>query len=565
MATFKYPALRTKQTSAEKYIVLLSASAEEVEQWAGVPQKKSFADGAETAGFQREENKKRLASLGAFFSDSQNVIQNTLLCATRASKLTKITFEPTDDQSPGLQSAEPGTLVIDTDDITELSLRELLELLADDILDRLQEQPESNPLLPKLKLLAAQAGHHEIDPEPESDSDEQEAQFESALFEESHLLDFWAEIDGRAQLLRQLGEAAPVDAFLGFTRSDILEQLKPVVLVDGQHRLRGALHAAELKLEAPDVRKELENRIANGEEPDSVHRDLLKQHTRPLPISILLADNPEEQVFQFVIVNQKATPIGRALLGTIVSTTLTTDEMSRVVERLTSAGIEVEESKAITFMARSKDSPFFELIERGLTTDNTGGLQWNVAASLISIFRNLSGGSLFGLRVDYADAWRKRLLDKSLIAQNYKEHGCESQFEYWSSYEGPWRGVFIAFFRCIRDRFANTQEPSFPNYWGDPRSSNLFNKVSLTILAADFFQYLVTTKKGIDNVDEIAELVDDWLEGVNPGYFNKDWELEGVKRDSTGIRNRWAEVWTEYRKFPEQLPDKRIYRNPKRD
>ena len=66
---------------------------------------------------------------------------------------------------------------------------------------------------------------------------------------------------------------------------------------------------------------------------------MLASCSRRLPISLLLDDSPEEHVFQFVVVNQKATPIGRALLGTIVSTSLTAEELDKVAQRLTQAGI----------------------------------------------------------------------------------------------------------------------------------------------------------------------------------------------------------------------------------
>ena len=112
----------------------------------------------------------------------------------------------------------------------------------------------------------------------------------------------------------------------------------------------------------------------------------------------------------------------------------------------------------------------------------------------------------------------------------------------------------------MRDFFASTDDPDANNYWGQPRQSNLFNKISLTILAADFFQFLCETRRGIDSVEHVRELVTDWLQGVNSSYFSRDWELGGVKKDSTGIRNQWAKLWTEYRKDPNRLPRTENYR-----
>ncbi len=179
------------------------------------------------------------------------------------------------------------------------------------------------------------------------------------------------------------------------------------------------------------------------------------------------------------MVNQKATPIGRALLGTIVATTLSNDELARVADRLKDAGIQLEESQAITFLSRYPDSPFCGLIERGLAGDAKDLLQWNVFASLVSIFRDLRGGKLFGQRNDYAHIWGQRQLGDSALVKDYAAKGSESPLDYWRTLDGPWRDVFMAFWMEVRDKFGNTEDADKHNYWGKPRESNLFNKVSL--------------------------------------------------------------------------------------
>jgi len=349
------------------------------------------------------------------------------------------------------------------------------------------------------------------------------------------------------------------------TGADYLASLNDgrVVLVDGQHRLAGALKAAEKELDEPSAQEVIEREISAGMSSQEVSSRLLLERSRCLPVSLLMTTSPEEQVFQFIIVNQKATPIGKSLLGTIVSTSLANEELDRVAGRLQSAGIRLEESQAITLLSRLQESPFRNLVERGLTGDAKDLLQWSVFGGLIAIFRDLKGGTLFGQKNDYADRWRKKYLDSSPIAADFQEHGYESAFHYWRSLDGPWRSVFIQFWTKIRDTFGDTSDPDRPNYWGRSRDSNLFNKISLTILAADFFQYLVDTKSELKAADDVPGLVDDWLEDVNPDYFNKDWNLGGVKKDSVGIRNQWAALWTEYRKSPTSLPNKRNFRSPK--
>jgi hypothetical protein len=68
----------------------------------------------------------------------------------------------------------------------------------------------------------------------------------------------------------------------------------------------------------------------------------------------------------------------------------------------------------------------------------------------------------------------------------------------------------------------------------------------------------------LESADQVAQLVKEWLEGTSPHYFIRDWQLEGIKKDSVGIRVKWAELWAEYRRNPEQVPDRRNYRQPAR-
>ena len=566
---YKYNAIRTLQTDSGKKLILFSASAADIETWSGIPQKKRFGTGEETAGFQREQNSKRLKSLSDFYSNNENVIQNPLLCATRSIDQCKIEFKPSSDKGDKLN--EFGELTVEIPDYSSYSLLTILKHVGASIKSRVPELSNCAPrsdLLAMLKAKAAESGHldEESDTEGDSNSGEEDIPDPSAaLFEESHIVDFWHEIACREQILTEIGESFDGDEFLGFTREALISYLKPIVLVDGQHRLGGALLAATDGMASPEIEAEIETRVINGEDSKSIRDEIIGRLARSLPISLLMCDNPGEQVFQFVIVNQKATPVGKALLGTIVSTSLSNSEMESVAERLKSAGIELVESQAITYLAKFPGSPFYNLVERGLTGDGGDLIKWNVFSSLISIFRDLRGGRLFGQKNDYADIWRSRYLQDSSIVDNHVSKGYDTAFSYWSSPDGPWRDVFIKFWDEIRNRYGNVDDRDKHNFWGRPRESNLFNKVSLTILAADFFQFLTDTKSQINKIDDIPTLVDSWVEFVSPGYFDKDWDLGGVKKDSTGIRNQWAALWNEYRKGGGNLPDKRLYRKPKND
>lgn len=569
---YHYKALRFNQTNSDKMLVLFAAPATEIDKWAGVPQKKRFGRDEETIGFQREENPKRINDLGNFCTNDENIVQNPLLCSTRQVPIASTRFEP----NPGeTGDSQEGALIIDIPDYELFTLEEVFGYVRGYIESRVPELATTTPdegLIAKLKAKAAEEGHFPSSEEPGEPSEEngtleeavsEASEAEAVLFEESHIIDFWQDIASRHELIKLMETPPSGGQCLGFARNALISYLRPIVLVDGQHRLRGALKAAEKRLNREGIQTEIEDRITAGESAETVNNDILKREARRLPVSLLLSDDPAEQVFQFVVVNQKATPIGRALLGTIVSTTLSTDEMNTVASRLKDSGIELEESQAITYLVRYHNSPFCDLVERGLAGDSKNLLQWGVFAALVRLFRDLRGGKLFGYTNDWPDAWKRRFLEDSTIVSGYNAHGFSDPFEYWRQIDGPWRDILMAFFSKIRDEFGDVSVEDAHNYWGSPRSSNLFNKISLTILSQDFFQFLVETRKRIDSATQIPALVDDWLTGVSRAYFNRDWNLSGVKKDSTGIRNQWAYQWVEYRKNPSQLPRAASFRNPK--
>lgn len=572
---YRYQCIASKQSKADKLLVQFAARATEIDVWAGIPQKKKFAVGGqtvgETVGFQREENETRVNSLRDFYHNPENVIQNPLLCSVRDIPESSVSFNPTTDDSSD-SDIQLGELVIVVADFATFSFEKCVSYVRAYIEDRVPDLKSREPDgedVNALKALAADIGYVPTRDAPEESEDDSLAGTRDelsengdptgVLFEESHILDFWQDIAALHEVVKSVNLPSDIDEFLGYTRDALLSYLRPIVLVDGQHRLRGALAAAQQQWNDENIQTEVEERITAGDRREDVEVDILNREARILPVSLLMSKDPEEQVFQFVVVNQKATPIGRALLGTIVSTTLSNDEIGNVAMRLKDAGIEVEESQAITYLARHPDSPFCDLVERGLAGDTKDVLKWNVFASLIAIFRTLRGGKLFGERNDYAELWKNKFLNRSKIVSTYESHGCKSAEEYWRRIDGPWRDVFIRFWTEIRDTFANIEDFDRHNYWGRPRQSNLFNKVSLTILAADFFQFLVESRTKIDSPDEIPGIVEEWLENVSDGYFDKDWLLSGVKKDSVGIRNQWASLWTDYRKAGGYLPDRRLF------
>ena len=577
MPEFRYKAVRVRQTDAGDQLILFAAPATEIDMWAGVPQKKELADQGETTGFQREENEKRINELKKFYQNEKNIIQNPLLCARRQIPVGNATFEPVGGTADSTEPLEHGIISISVEPLEEQSLLRLLKLVKEDLERRISslknQQPSethvlevkqraSIPIIENGESQDDEAEDSKTDTEMEDDSSGEE-DVAAVILDESHIFDFWEQIAARVEVLEELekaGEPFTGDDFEGFTKDAMIAFLRPVVLVDGQHRLRGAIEAARNLTNEATYQSQIESRILNGEDPAVVQSEIEAQVARKLPVSLLMSNDPAEQVFQFVVVNQKAVPIGKALLGTIVSTSLSNEELERVSQRLEDAGIKLEESRVVAFLTRHPDSPFYGLVEKGLTADSEDLLPWSVLRSLVNIFQKLEGGRLFHSRIDYAAKWRRDFLESSGTVTDWQTRGFNTAYEYWRSTDGPWRDVFISFWKTVRDKLADITDVEAKNYWGAARKSQIFNKISLTILAADFFQFLCDTRNVINDINDVPAIVSEWLAGVSDRYFARDWNLSGVKKDSTGIRNRWSKLWVEYRKDPLKLPGLSEYR-----
>lgn len=554
----QYRAVAFRQSANAPQVVLFAAPATDIDSWAGVPQRE-LLDGQETIGFQREDNTTRVNQLKRFLDDERNVVQNPILCAAR--NVSNVIFHADHGQEDGIIT---GTIEISEPDFSEYNLLELFSELESQL--RARQPALSDATVEKSRVMALQRRLQE-DPEEEviaGENEEEDSPVEQdvdsigGLFaKETHILEFWQEIKARKTLLEELPNADSYkeeDSFLGFSREVLESYLRPVFLVDGQHRLRGAVESA---------RDAASNALFSGNEDDVVPseqelEEIARRYARVMPISLLLQEDMAEHVFQFVVVNQKATPVGKALLGTIVASSLTEGELDQVASRLEQVGIKVTDSQAVSWFTRSKSSPFYGLVQQGMTGEGSDKLPWSVLRDLISVFRNLQGGRLFheSPPVDYADIWkRQQLLESALIKAEIdpeEEDALEKAYTYWQALDGPWVGICSAFFWAIRSRLSDSVNPTADNGWGSTKS-NIYNKVTLWILVSDFFQFLTDRGLTLDSQKDVEERVEEWLRRVDKAYFARDWDLRGIKKDTPGIRAQWSALWVAYRKDPGDL------------
>lgn len=556
----QYTGIAVEQLPGSPTLVLFSAPANEIESWAGVPQRRRLSNDTagtvETAGFQREEKAGRVADLAAFMGNADNVIQNPLLIAVQEQAAVSVNFKP--DQVCEIEITEP--------DLASLPLLELIKRVMTDLESRLPDLSDQDPDPATVnRLRESLSGETEESDAPETTGDVQDASeddddstaatTESAvLLEESQVYDFYLELKARAVVLAESG-IAPHELG-GFTREYLSSLLKPTVLVDGQHRLKGALQALKSLDQTPAGQEFITAAIDSGATPEEAQQQLEQKYARRLPISLLMSESPAEHVFQFVVVNQKATPMSNALLGTIISTSLTHEEMEPIAERLSRAGIELEGSRAIAYLSRSPESPYRGFVSTGVAGDRPGALPWSVMGGLARLVRNLDGARPYHPGTsDYARNWRRKGFTRSTIVDTSLSES--DRMEAWSAIDGLWREFFNRLHWRIRE-FFGSEDSSAPNYWGST-SSNLFNMVSLHILTSDFFRFI--TDRVVNEWSDMDTLLDEWLTDVNPAYFARDWRMAGTKKDQKKIKEAWSATWFAYREEGGRLPRVELY-NP---
>lgn len=573
---YRYTALRIKQTDESPWIVLTGAPAREIIEWGGIPQKRKL-DGTETTGFQREFNNKRLDELIQFFNNKKNVSQNSILCASRNVINGNVEFETTSDDG----YMQTGYLKITDENYEDKKLEELFKYVVEQLEERVPKFKYAKISEEKINHFKERANFdytdlefeekdynndYDIDDnnsEEEIDDDDRITNYGKALeFEEAHLFDFWEDLKGKYTLLKELGNFDG-DEFLGYSREVLISYLKPIVVVDGQHRLVGAVASIDHDLNKESYKEQMANLVDQGMDESEVLRSVEINASRILPISLILESDPAEHLFQFVIVNQKAVGMSPPLLGTIASTSLSDEELNRVKDRLNNSGIPLEDSRAVSILINRDDSPFKDKVQKGLEGDNKDLLSWSVFKNIVKIFKELKGGKLYHEpKIDYAKLWKEKYLHESMIISDWSEKEYENPYQFWSSLDGPWMDVFIIFWHEIKRKFAS-DDPVERNYWGNPKYSNLYNKPSLTILASDFFCFLHDKELTINNPNHVKELVNRWLENIADNYFAREWDLKHVKKELSGIMKNWSSLWVPYRKGATSKPKSNVFKNVK--
>jgi DGQHR domain-containing protein len=281
--------------------------------------------------------------------------------------------------------------------------------------------------------------------------------------------------------------AAQGEVFRDAVTSYVQGVSKPGLIIDGQHRVFGAKNVSEFDVFLPVVLV-----------PNLEHK---------------------EQVFHFYVLNNKARPLTKTELRTIVSTSLSKSEIEGLYQRFKQVGVATATTEWTHRLNTDAQSPFLGMINMGLS-GSKGFIQENVAYQVVSKFMNLP--RKYRLLIDNVKSWERLDQDK-LDSDKYTRR----------------LNLFYGLWQAVRERYPSAWNEAVKN-----REGQILQKVSLLNLQ----EYLIETmnsempkrnKKKEPSPFESAEVVKEEcsyaLTFLEEDFFIKEWKLKGLDT-ATGHR-----------------------------
>jgi hypothetical protein len=268
---------------------------------------------------------------------------------------------------------------------------------------------------------------------------------------------------------------------------EVYDELKPGILIDGQHRIMGTRTI-------PNV---------------------------PFLVTALPRADWPELAFQFIVTNRAARKVQESLLISIIGNSLSKEQRRDIDARLRDANIRVGLIEAVMMIHEDEGSPFYGLVSFGLKNEQ-GFLD---AAAM---------------RGKVVKPWYERQTPiKELFEHLCRGRKQSERTEYWKS-EQLWLEYFIAFWSAVKERYRGSSVFSSELY--DKNRKNPVSKLmTATVLMifqktvlSSLFVYLreqeatdkIPISERIPNSAALSNLVTKRLERLTPEFF-QGWKLQG--------------------------------------
>lgn len=526
----RYPAILFRQRDGAPLQVAFVAPSSDIDSWARVPTKRT----GNIRNFQRAAMAKHVKEVETFFTDKHNASPTSVVVGfdpVRSDKAVKV--EPADNSEIAPGAPVSGSLsiewLVDPDpqgrpeiiaQIVEWRPR-LEAFVLEELRDITSMSQDALVALAKRIADGFRAGElREIDVD-ESGSDAESEEADSDDAETADLDDSPLPADIREALAGlSPGERSVILGrlwFLGQLDRDLLlawgedrlqqlyrevyDEMKPGILIDGQHRVMG---------------------------------------TRRLPnvaflVTALPAADWSELAFQFIVTNGTAKRVPESLLISIVGNSLSKRQRADIETRLRDANIRVGLIEAVMMIHENEDSPFHGLLAFGLKKESgfldAAAMQRKVVklwyerqSPVRELFDHLCKGRLMSERTDY---WKSEALWYEFFRA------------FWSTVETRYEGSDV-FSSELKDKTKKTP------------ASRLMTATALMIFQETLLESLLKyfkdreTTEGspiataIPNADAFTTLVSNKLEKLTPEFF-QGWELTGFD-GSKGARDDLAEA-----------------------
>lgn len=418
-----------------------------------------------------------------FFKIPQNCSPTAIVLSLQSNVLSTVEFTHTDLQplDHGIRVRELRIVFPDYDALAESEVIRLSKVFLDS------------------RLAGAEAAPPEAEDEDAEAEQESPSNGEDALQEDS--LDSEGEdtVELGHSVLRQLREKLDLESSRSTDLMNALrEMLRPGLVIDGQHRLYGAAGVEE---------------------------------NIPFLVCALINPSWKEQVFQFMVVNDKAAGIPKPFITSLAGMSLTAEELDGLRDRLAQAGLKLWEVEVMHRLGYDPESPFVNLIEfkvATITGEKSVGLGYETMKRVGKAWYSPSSNGLYKLMAAlYRSPGSKKVARKVLK-------------EEWQRTNDWFRG-FCTLWARFKKKFGGT--PSWEVH------SHLLTAVVLESIQADFLKLRDAQSKRVWDIEEeatearademwrrIEELADEFVEKYDRKLFEKEWKHKslnhsGGKRD----------------------------------
>ncbi|MCP9784949.1 hypothetical protein [Cyanobium sp. N5-Cardenillas] len=528
--TKRYDALIFRQQARSPIQVAFVASSAEIDQWAGVPTKKT----SNIRNFQRPEIGSHIKEVTRFFGDSENASPTAVVVGfdsrnfgnlPRRVAILDIEGEPLDgdaitpgppvkglieitwpkDNDPKSQEDFMAAIISLYPHIESLVLQELSFITGRsvEILNQIRTDisPDSvaNTIDSTIQEIELQASIEVSEGEEDNETIDLSDSVLSALAGLSP-----NEVQNTVNRLGFLNRLSSVsinpldEQSVELLYREAHNELKPALLIDGQHRVMGTKDQAAI----------------------------------PFLVTALPQADWSELAFQFIVTNRTARRVPESLLISIVGNSLSKTQRGEIDERLRNANIRVGLIEAVMKVQEDESSPFYGLVAFGLR-----GEQGFLDAA--------------AMRSKVIQLW----FDRKEPIRTLFDHLCQGRLlsdrtEFWKE-EELWFDLFIAFWSGVRSRYDGTTV--FSKELRDNKPvSKLMTATVLKIFQETVLEHIKETlvafqKMGgdelgsvIPNPAKFQDLVTKTLANITPDFFT-EWGLSGFD-GSSGARDDLAQA-----------------------